>query len=291
MRRHLRWIVPLVLAPILYVGALIVYGAFGPTQPSDPMAVLGSALIPLAGVVSAIVLLIVALVQGTRTYRRWRRRGGHFTPAEQRELADQAETARLWEHARALRGHLIARRVPQQIGQWHVVPQPGEVFFEQLPLTYARYYGQDVTYQQSGGFFFGRPAFVVGALAVTAIANGVSRSNARAQAAPQWREWQQATVLISNQRLIGYANGQWLSFWFGGMTAVYPEVSTHTLICQFEQGEPLLLSGPAAPIAAVHTVLQAYGPDALAQHPSLRPLDVPAPAPTLRELGRQRRNP
>lgn len=60
------------------------------------------------------------------------------------------------------------------------------------------------------------------------------------------------------------------------MTAVYPEVDRWTLICEFgDATEPRLLSGLSAPLMCVMTVLLTYGPDAVTQHPSLRPLAPP----------------
>jgi hypothetical protein len=56
------------------------------------------------------------------------------------------------------------------------------------------------------------------------------------------------------------------------MTAVYPEVDRWALVCQFDSTSPLLLHGPAAPAAALVTVLMTHGPEAIQQHPSLAPL-------------------
>ena len=139
----------------------------------------------------------------------------------------------------------------------------GALLFARLTLNYARYYGQDVAYGQSSAIALGNPAFVAGVLAVSAIANASARSRAAAQATPQWREWQTTTVYVTSQRLAVHASGRWLSFEYRAITAVYPEVASATLVCQFDSTEPLLLSGDEAAIAAVLAVTQTHGLEAL----------------------------
>lgn len=266
----------------------MVHHASDSASPGDALGRAFAALILGAlALVAPVVFFVLGIIQMQRVYRRARRRQGKYTPFEHRLLDGQRHRAAAWEHARSVRSWLIARRVPKTMQQWDVIPQPGEVFFARLNLQYARYYGQDVTYSTRGGFFFGHPAFVVGALAVTAIANSHARSNAQAQAAAQWRELQPSVVWVTNRRLIVHANGGWMTFAYDQMSAVYPEVSALTLVCQFQGTSPMLLAGDDAPIAAIYTVLQTYGPDALAQHPSLRALDSPAAEPVLPAIGRE----
>lgn len=293
MRRHVPWIVLLLLAPTTYALASLLGWWLSTQSPAAGPAAgvgiaLGGLLAAAVAVFAPIVFLILAIVQMARVYRRRQRVRGNYTPQEQRLLETQTQAARAWEHARSVRSWLIERRVPATLQQWDVIPDAGEVFFARLNLQYARYYGRDVSYTTRGGFFFGHPAFVVGALAVTAISNSRSKSNAQAQAAAQWREWQSAVVYVTNQRLVVHVSGVWLTFSYSAMAAIYPEVSALTLVCQFSGAEPMLLTGADAPIAAVYAVLQTYGPDALASHPSLQPLNRPAPAPALPAIGKER---
>lgn len=159
---------------------------------------------------------------------------------------------------------------------WEIVPEQGEVFFYDLRAVYERYYGQDVSYTPSGGFFFGSPAFILAGMAVTGLANSSRRRAAEAQAQTQWREYEPARVIVSNHRILCLVRGQWLSFSYGAMTAVYPEVAQATLVCEFRGAPPLRLRGADVPIAAVMTVFATHGLEAVAEHPSLQVLGAVA---------------
>lgn len=280
MRTHLRWLIPLALAPLVYV--LCVWGAQVITAPArdassavtiPPGAALGGLGLLVLGAAVPLILLVIALGQGISVHRRARRRKGHFTRAELSQMGEKQAHAQAWENARAFRRTLLSGNVPASVDQWNVPPYAGERFFAAVPMTYARYYGQDVHYSSGGGFAYGHPAFVIGAMAVSGIANGIARSNARAQAAEQWRDWQTAHVLVSNRRLVVNASGRWLSFDYGAITAVFPEVRELTLVCQFPDSSPLLLQGSHSPLAAIMTTFATHGRDGLARHPSLLALD------------------
>ncbi|MFT4259886.1 MAG: hypothetical protein QM568_09705 [Microbacterium sp.] len=295
MRRHLHWILLLLAVPISYVLIMLVVQWLSglvadATAAGDDGGRLGLNLAGLAALVAALVvplvLLIRAIVQMRRTYRRAQRAKGRFTAYEQSMLDRGRYAADAWERARTARTALLAHEIPPSVQQWDVVPYAGEVFFAQVPLTYARYYGRDVSYAQTSAVALGNPAFVVGALAVTAISNASARSRAAAQSAPQWREWQTSSVYISNRRFAVHAGGQWLSFDYSAMTAVFPEAAASTLVCQFHSAAPLLLAGDDAALACVFAVLQTHGVDALRRHPSLQILDQPAAQPTLPPIGR-----
>lgn len=293
MRRHLRWILLLIAVPVSYFAIMalhqVMYDATtGPVSGDTIGWVLLRMLILLAALAVPLVLLVCSLISMNHTYRRARRAQGKYNKYERFMLGNAQHAADAWELARSARTDLLAQRIPPTIAQWDVIPYAGEQFFARLNLNYARYYGQDVGYSQSSAFAFGRPAFVVGVLAVSAITNAAARSKAAAQSAPQWREWQATTVYVTNHRLAVHAGGQWLSFDYAAMTAVYPEVDSSTLVCQFGSSEPMLLSGDEAAIAAVFTVMQTHGAEGLRGHPALQSLDHAAPAPSLPPLGRRR---
>lgn len=292
MRRHVHWIILLIAVPVSYVVLMFAVQALMAAAAEEPGSAriwlgLAGIVALLAAVVVPIVLLIRAIIQMRRTFRRAQRSKGRYTKAEQQQLAAATDAAGWWEHARRVRGQLLAKEVPAAQQQWDVVPYPDERFFAALPITYARYYGTDVTYGQSSTVAIGHPAFVIGAFAVTAIANANARSRAATLAAAQWREWQQTMVYVTNRRLVVHAAGQWLSFDYDAVSAVYPDVGANALVCQFDRAEPMLLSGPAAPVAAIFTVLRTHGVDGVRDHPGLQPLDQPAAAPTLAPIGRR----
>lgn len=292
MRRHLTWILLLAAVPASYFAIMAIHQAvYEATSGATPSESIGWTLVRmvilLAAVVAPLVFLVCALTAMTRTYRRARRARGRYTKYERHMLGQARHAADAWERARRIRADLLAQRVPPVMEQWEVVPYLGEQFFARLTPDYARYYGQDVAYQQSSTMAFGRPAFVVGVLAASAIANAAARSKAAARAAPQWREWQPVVAYVTNRRLAVHAGGQWLSFDYAAMTAVYPEVESSTLVCQFGNSEPLLLRGDEAAIAAVFTVMQTHGLPGLQGHPALQPLNQPAAEPALPPLGRR----
>ncbi|MEU2202109.1 hypothetical protein [Isoptericola sp. NPDC019482] len=260
-----RWWPPLVAAPIVY-GVCALLAAVLPTN--GPGAG-WSVLVVFVGVLAPIALLVLAAVRGKRAYGHHRRSRGRFTVAERRGLELQAQADAAVEHARALRRTLGARQVPPSIRVWDVVPYPEETFFCDTPIMYARYYGMDVEYSQTSGFFFGRPSFVLAGLAATAVGNASRRSAAARQAQEQWREHAQARLVISDKRLLVHVHGRWLSFDYGAMSAIYPEPGNWMVVCQFPDTAPLMLSGQYAPYASVMALFVTHGEVALREHPAL----------------------
>ncbi|RKR75596.1 hypothetical protein [Frondihabitans australicus] len=174
--------------------------------------------------------------------------------------------------AQRLRGLLLARRVPPTLTPWAVVPEPGEVFFYRLEVDYERFYGAEVGFKPASGFYFGSPAFILAGMAVAGLTNAKRRADAAAASATQWRELARCEFLVTNRRLLCLVHGQWVSFHYAAMTAVYPEIAEGVLVCEFTGVPPLRLSGPDTAIAAVMTVFATHGLDAVAAHPSLAAL-------------------
>lgn len=259
-----------------------IWATASPGNPSRAWISLGGLAIAALAFIAPLVLLIFFITGAAKTFREWRRDRRHVTgkynAAERAELALRAHHEHAWARAVTLRANLNARQAPPTIHVWDVVPQHNEVFFSDIAANYARFYGQNVTYTTSNGFFFGNPLFVAAGVALTAASNAGRRSAAEAAAREQWREHQPVRLIVSNQRLVCNVGGQWLSFYYSAMTAVYPEVANWTLVCQFDSTPPLLLHGADVPTAALITTLMTYGPDAIAEHPSLRPL---GPIPSL----------
>lgn len=97
----------------------------------------------------------------------------------------------------------------------------------QAEAGYSRLYGGSGQYTTGSTFAVGHPAFVLGALATQAMVNQSRRAAAARDAAVQWRDHQSVSVLITNQRLLcNTASRGWLSFWFGGVTELYPDLSS-----------------------------------------------------------------
>jgi hypothetical protein len=128
----------------------------------------------------------------------------------------------------------------------------GDVFRRLRSLGSLLRHERDVP--RSGGFFYGRPAFVLAGVAATAIGNAARKSAATRAEQTTWRECQVSRVIVTNQRLVCFANGRALSFYYSGMTAVYPEVDRWTLVCEFGDSERLLISGDDSPLVSLMTV-------------------------------------
>ena len=271
IRRHARWVVPLTLAPVLYVGLLAGFNALEQDDPGNSRLLVMLILL-LGAVVGPIVLIIVAAVSASATYREHRRSTGRLSAAQLADIRRREASSRAWRDAQALRHRLLAHEVPATLSVWDVVPYANEEFFCDVAIGYARYYGMDVTYSQTSGFFYGRPSFVVAGLAATAISNAAQRSAARNMAREQWREHCVSRLVVSNHRLLVRVRGQWLTFDYSTMTAVFPEPASWGLVCQFSGAEPLLLTGDHAPFVAVMTLYRTHGERALREHPGLASL-------------------
>jgi hypothetical protein len=281
MRRHLRWVVPLAAGVVAVIALSLLSSAASAAATGGTVTAMSFVSPALALGVPVVAVVAIALtVRGALgTFRDWRHRTGRFTAAERgAELArvdrwTASEAA--WREARRLRRSLLEHRVPPTIAVWEVVPQPGEVFFSDVTVEYERYYGQAVAPGGGPRFFFGTPAVMLAGLAVSTMSSASARRSAEAQARDRWREHQHVRLVVSNQRLICLAGGQWLSFPYSAMTAVHPEVAEWALVCEFDGlTAPLRLRGVEAPIAAVMTLFGTHGLDGVANHPGLRRLDV-----------------
>ncbi|PPF45533.1 hypothetical protein C5B85_08185 [Pseudoclavibacter sp. AY1F1] len=290
-RRRGRWVLPLILLVAGLALAAVVIAVVmtrlveGPSGEDEVARTLRG--FALAALFWACILFAVILVAGlgratlrgaAENHRESRHRRGRFTRKEKSQLETQRYSHDRLAAALRFRDELLEERIPQTIDVWDFRPADGEVFFQDAPATYARYYGRDVAYSTSSGFFFGHPAFVVAGLAVTAMGNASAKSQAQREAAEQWREWQTARVLVSNQRLVCCAGGRWLSFWYSGVVASYPSLRDRTLTLQFGEGEPLMLVGDHVPLAIVMATYSMHGQRGLAGHPDLVAAAAAAPA-------------
>ncbi|GAA4626408.1 hypothetical protein [Cellulomonas oligotrophica] len=287
VRRHLRWVLPLAAAPVVYVLAMLGTSALDESAGSEPDATDGLLILLVLAValVAPLVLLVVALVQGQRVYRAARLRAGRLTRREREERDRQASAQHFadvaWQHAVQTAAALVRGERPATMAVWDVVPLPGEVFYADVPIGYARYYGTTVHYTQTSGLFVGSPAFVLAGLAGTAVANASARSAAQRQAADQWREHQTVRLVVSDRRLLVQRGGEWIWFHHTGASAVYPDPLRRGLVCQYPDTSPLMLQGDYAPFAAVVVLAATHGAQALREHPAMAPLAPPARVPEL----------
>jgi hypothetical protein len=111
-------------------------------------------------------------------------------------------------------------------------------------------------------------------MAVDAFAQSSERKRAERMARAQWREYTHCQIVISNRRILCFVGGNWLTFPYSAMKAVYPNVKQAMLICQFSDGAaPLMLAGGVSLVASVTSVAVAFGLDHLKNHPELQHLN------------------
>ncbi|MCW2902437.1 MAG: hypothetical protein JWO67_4702 [Streptosporangiaceae bacterium] len=223
--------------------------------------------------------------------------GKAFSRARELQVArEQAPALReaaqaWWTEGERMMSRLSRDDPPAPLTVWGLVLHPGEQAHLQLPLTYSRYYGHDVTYSGGGGFYVGPPGVILAAAVGNLIGEAAAASRAREAAAPRWRDHQVSTVILTNRRLICQVEDRWASFHYSGVTAVYPDLANRGVVLQLADTVPLRLHGLGAPSAMVYLCWALHGAAKLRHHPALQPLRVGPPWPlesTDRDEGRHR---
>lgn len=273
--RHARWISPLALAVISYVAAMALPSIITQGPPETTGDVLLHFVVSLALLIMSLVFIIRTIRGAYSSWRSYRRSSGHLNRREKAIAAQRDEMAASWSHAQQVRAQLISGTFSGARLPWELPPQSGEQLVAEGNCAYARYYGQDVSWVQNSSWFFGRASFVIAATAVSALGSSSRRRAAEREAATQWREHQNAHLVVTTHRLaVKRADGVWLSFWYGGISAIYPGIAEWTVVLDFPDTEPLMLSGLPAPSAAVTAVAALYDADGLLKHPGLAPLNT-----------------
>ncbi|OBJ84736.1 hypothetical protein A5640_14985 [Mycobacterium asiaticum] len=114
-------------------------------------------------------------------------------------------------------------------------------------IGYSRYCGLNAEYSQSTWMMAGRPALMLGALAVQGVVNHRRKVAAQRKASHQWRFHQNCSVVVTTDRLIcATAHGQ-ESIWFGQCSEFHPDLQNSALTMGLFGDFPVRLSGPAAP--------------------------------------------
>lgn len=188
------------------------------------------------------------------------------------EQAHLAQSNHWWHYACLAANELRHGTQPPQLAIHGLVLRSDEYGVLQADAGYSRLYGGTGRYTTGSTFAVGNPAFVLGALATQAMVNQSRRAAAARDAAVQWREQQRVSVLVTNQRLLcNTATRGWLSFWFGGVTELYPDLQSWSLTLAFGEGDPLRLEGPATPGLSLWASYFILG-DQWTTDPRLRPL-------------------
>lgn len=275
-RAHIKWIVFLLLIPGSYLACQVASRYIATYAQDSWLMTIAIILYPLR-VVLPVVALIFFIKSFSQVFRSWRNSNGHFSVAEQQAIENQRH-ADLVAEAPALaaeqRRSLLRGDEQPTLIRYDLATYPEERFLFSGTAQYARFYGTEANYWGSSTFAVGHPVFVAAAFVTSAIADNRARNRALLEAQAQWRETQALEVIVSDQRILcnTFERG-WLSFHFGGMTAVYPDLTSQSIVCQFHDAEPLQLQGPAALPISNLVVYHVLGHEALAGHPVLRQLD------------------
>lgn len=176
-----------------------------------------------------------------------------------------------WSSACQLYEHLLAGGDPVELPPSALRLNQEEIPYADAVVGYARFYGMNVNYQQSSGFWWGSAAFVAAGMAADAISNSSAKRKAEAMAATQWRDHAHSRAVLTNQRILADFRGSWLSFWHEGVVEFQGDVAQWLIVLRYQVGDPLMMHGPAVPWFAVLIARLVYGPRGL-QLPVLAPI-------------------
>lgn len=121
----------------------------------------------------------------------------------------------------------------------------GEVAFADVMCSIARFYGTEVAYPQSAGYFEDHPTF-----GRRWVSNGRLNARRRREAEvaglPQWRDSTMARVVLTSigARLLPTGSRSWLPFDHALLAGVTEEQSA--VVLSYSVCAPVLLAGPAA---------------------------------------------
>jgi hypothetical protein len=164
-----------------------------------------------------------------------------------------------WQYARRS-ARLFAEGVePPTIQVFGPVLEADEVGLLSADVTYSRRYGGSGRYSRSDLLVLGRPAVIVGALAVNAAINHHRKVAARRAAEVRWRDEHRVHVIATNYRLLCNTDEGLQNYWYDDVTEFYPDLDRWTVTLAFDDYAPLRLCGPVAPALSLWTATAVLG--------------------------------
>ena len=136
--------------------------------------------------------------------------------------------------AHELRTWLLAGQEFQPV-QAPIILGAGEAAYAASSAEVFQRTAETSSYQESSMFAFGPPAFMVGAFAANAMANGAARRRAEQQVAAQWRCCDSGNLFLTNQRLALQGSLSWSDWWFGALRSVS---TNHAALLMYLDGCP-----------------------------------------------------
>lgn len=165
-----------------------------------------------------------------------------------------------WNHARSSAKAFLAGHNPPEIAIFGPVLGDDEHGLLEADLSLSFLYGGDGQYARSDYFVVGRPAVMVGALAVNAAINRRRKIAAKRDAEPCWRNHQIAHLWSTTDRLIWDDGSGLENLWYGHITGFYPDLDSWTLTLASGDGRPpVRMQGPAVPLVSLWTATAVLG--------------------------------
>jgi hypothetical protein len=179
--------------------------------------------------------------------------------ATARPISGTDEWTHWWQYARRSARLFAAGVEPPPIEVFGPVLEADEVGLLSAAVRYSRRYGGVGRYRTSELLVLGRPAVMVGALAVKAAINHHRKVAARREAEVRWRDEHLAQVIATNHRLLCNTDQGWENYWYDDVTEFYPDLDGWAVTLAFDGIAPLRLSGPAVPALSLWTATAVLG--------------------------------
>lgn len=167
-----------------------------------------------------------------------------------------------WDYSRACAAALRRGEPAPSVRVYGPMLDDGEQTRLCTTATSSRLVAGDGSYQRSSTFVLGSPCLTLGVLAAQGLINGRRRRQARRDEVAQWRDHQQSTIVVTDERIMcSGPEGTLVDFWFGYTSEFYPDLQARTVTFAYEHRcLPLRLAGPPAVAIALWSAHALYGP-------------------------------
>ena len=128
-----------------------------------------------------------------------------------------------------------------------LVLKPDETEYVAAEAGSYRYYGLDGGSYVHSTFLMGGPFMMAATGFASAMGNRSRRTAAQYEAMPRWRYGGVTRAVLTSAWLLTSSEGQWISFYLGGIIEINPHPAQYTVTIAFEESPPLSLRGPWIP--------------------------------------------
>lgn len=166
-----------------------------------------------------------------------------------------------WQYARVSAARFAAGVEPVGVDIYGPILVEGEEAILETDVTTSRMYGGgNARYNRNDLVMLGRPAVMVGALAINEVFNHRRKVAARRRAEVRWRDDQRAHLWATTLRLIIEGRHGLESYWYSTVTEFYPDLARWSLTLAFDDGsDPLRIVGAPVPALCLWTATAVLG--------------------------------